>query len=124
MRFELELRAGPGRRLANREDMLRTIEALRRAQQTASGIDSTLICDAASIFEIMRAQMPSSRDALVSTAEYVVDRMRLEKLSNDELSIALLHAAPVAGQLSDLIEIAVERLSPGLIEKLDDPSEQ
>lgn len=52
--------------------------------------------------------------------EWIKWHNAMEALDNEGLCRELLKAAPLMGRLSDLCEIAVERLSPGIINKMDD----
>lgn len=52
--------------------------------------------------------------------EWIRWRSAMEALSNGDLCRELLKTAPLMGRLSDLCEIVAERLSPGIIEKMDD----
>lgn len=49
---------------------------------------------------------------------YIRRRQELENLSNEDLARALLKEAPVFGLLGELAEIAAERLSPGIVERM------
>lgn len=49
---------------------------------------------------------------------YIQHRQELEDLSNEDLARTLLREAPVFGLLGELAEIAAERLSPGIVERM------
>ncbi len=54
----------------------------------------------------------------MSVLDYLAYRQSVERMTNDELARALLAKGPVFGALADVIEVAAERLSPGIIERL------
>lgn len=56
----------------------------------------------------------------IKVIDYIQWRSKMEAQSNEDLARALLKAAPCFGNLSDLCEIAAERLAPGIIERMAD----
>lgn len=62
-------------------------------------------------------------DQVRRLAEWVLWRDKMTDASNADLARALLTKGPHWGPLSDLIEIAAERLSPGIIDTMADEQE-
>jgi hypothetical protein len=52
--------------------------------------------------------------------KYALWHQETEKLSNEELCRKVLTVAPLVGELGELIDILVERLCPGIIDKIAD----
>ena len=65
-----------------------------------------------------RKVAPASASECANVLAYLRIHQRLDGLSNDDLCREILKVAPVFGMLGELIDIAVERLSPGIIVKL------
>lgn len=69
----------------------------------------------------LQRDMPA--DEMKRLAEWVIWRDKMTDASNEDLARALLTKGPHFGPLSDLIEIAAERLSPGIIDTMADEQE-
>lgn len=63
---------------------------------------------------------PEELEVAGKTLVYLKEHNRITSLSNEDLAMELLHAAPVFGRLGELAEAAAERLSPGIVERLGD----
>jgi hypothetical protein len=70
-----------------------------------------------------KLQLDMPADELKRLAEWVIWRDNMNDASNEDLARALLTKGPHWGPLSDLIEIAAERLSPGIIDLMADEQE-
>lgn len=60
----------------------------------------------------------------LNIVHYIQRRQELENLSNEDLARTLLKEAPIFGLLGELAEIAAERLSPGIVERMAEAEPQ
>lgn len=51
---------------------------------------------------------------------YLAWHQSLEKLTDEELMTKILAAAPIMGELGEMIEVLAERLYPGILQRIVD----
>ena len=59
-------------------------------------------------------------DEILVMLDYIDWHQRMDKLSNEDLCRELLRTAPVWGRFGELSDLVIERLCPGLMDKIAD----